>query len=93
MLIRGERNVPLSQDTIVKALCMFIVVELVGLGITIVGFLLRSNMVILLLGVMTMIAGFALLSLAGTLKAAEKIAKAEQQKEQVERKEARQKEP
>jgi len=72
---------------------MFIVVELVGLGITIVGFLLRSNMVILLLGVMTMIAGFALLSLAGTLKAAEKIAKAEQQKEQVERKEARKKEP
>jgi hypothetical protein len=93
MLIRGERNVPLSQDTIVKAVRMFIVVELVGLGITIVGFLLRSNMVILLLGVMTMIAGFALLSLAGTLKAAEKIAKAEQQKEQVERKEARKKEP
>jgi uncharacterized protein YhhL (DUF1145 family) len=50
-------------------------------------------MVILLLGVMTMIAGFALLSLAGTLKAAEKIAKAEQQKVQVERKEARKKEP
>jgi hypothetical protein len=88
MSIRKERNVPLSQDTIAKALRLFAMVELAGLGITIVGFLLRSNTVLVLLGVMTMIAGFALLSLAGTLKAAEKIAEAERQKEQSERKEA-----
>lgn len=83
----------MSQDTIVRALRMFIVVELVGLGTTIVGFLLRSNMVLLLLGVMTMIAGFGLLSLAGTLKAAERIARAEKQQKQVNRKDARKKEP
>jgi hypothetical protein len=86
MLIRSERNVPLSQDTIAKALRMFAMVELIGLGITIVGLLLRSNAVLVLLGAMTMIAGFALLSLAGTLKAAERIAEAERQKEQDERK-------
>jgi len=93
MLIRRERNVPLSQETIAKALRMFAMVELVGLGITIVGFLLRSNMVLILLGVMTMIAGFGLLSLAGTLKTTEKIAEAERQKEQVEQKESRKQEP
>ena len=89
MLIRRQRNVPLSQETIAKALRMFVMVEVVGLGITIVGFLLRSNMALILLGVMTMIAGFGLLSLAGTLKAAEKIAEAERQNEQVNRKVAR----
>jgi hypothetical protein len=83
----------MNKDTIVRALRMFVVVELVGLGITIVGLLLQSNMVLLLLGVMTMIAGFGLLSLAGTLKAADKIAEAEKQQEQVERKEARKNEP
>ena len=83
----------MNKDTIVRALRMFVVVELVGLGITIVGLLLQSNMVLLLLGVMTMIAGFGLLSLAGTLKAADKIAEAEKQQEQVERKEARKNKP
>ena len=83
----------MNKDTIARALRMFVVVELVGLGITIVGFLPRLNIVLLLLGVMTMIAGFGLLSLAGTLKAVEKIAEAEKQQEQIERQEARKNEP
>jgi hypothetical protein len=74
-----------NKDTIARALRLFVTVELAGLGITIVAFILRSNIFLLLLGVMTMIAGFGLLSLAGTLKAAAKIAEAEKQNEKMER--------
>jgi hypothetical protein len=55
-----------------RSLRLYITTTGIGLAVTVLGFVLSSNMWLILFGMMTMIASFGYLSMAGTLKALDK---------------------
>ena len=74
----------MSDITVGKALRLFIGVEAVGLAIVILGLMLGGNVVLISLGGLVMIPGFLFLTLAGTLKAQERMLEAAQQRAEAE---------
>jgi len=63
----------MSDITIGKALRLFFGVEAVGLAIVILGVVMGMNAVLVSLGELVMIPGFIFLTLAGTLKAQQRV--------------------
>jgi len=63
----------MSEVTIGRALRLFFGVEAVGLAIVILGVVMGMNAVLVSLGGLVMIPGFVFLTLAGTLKAQERV--------------------
>ncbi len=63
----------MNDITIGRALRLFFGVEAVGLAIVILGMVMGMNAVLVSLGGLVMIPGFVFLTLAGTLKAQERV--------------------
>jgi len=61
----------------VRAFRLSVLVTLAGLAMMVAGFLLGANLILVTLGGLIAFVGFGLLSIAGTLKAAEQVAKAQ----------------
>ena len=74
----------MSDITIGKALRLFFGVEAVGLAIVILGMVMDMNAVLVSLGGLVMIPGFVFLTLAGTLKAQERVLEAARRRAETE---------